>query len=126
LKPVGFFDVLAAVNDPVLALGLLAFGLLLVALPLAFWSVSGEATRSVTPCACWWRRESEPYGPAHPALVGIGPFPDQQSLRVALLPGLACTLTQLLVERSWPSPLVPAAATPMGLGLPRLRQLRSA
>jgi cytochrome c-type biogenesis protein CcsB len=28
----------------------------------------------------------------------------------------ACTLTQLLVERSYPSPLVPAAATPMGLG----------
>jgi cytochrome c-type biogenesis protein CcsB len=28
----------------------------------------------------------------------------------------ACTLTQLLVERSWPSPLVPAAATPMALG----------
>jgi hypothetical protein len=27
-----------------------------------------------------------------------------------------CTLTQLLVERSWPSPLVPAAATPIGLG----------
>jgi len=28
----------------------------------------------------------------------------------------ACTLTQLLVERSYPSPLVAAAATPMGLG----------
>jgi cytochrome c-type biogenesis protein CcsB len=28
----------------------------------------------------------------------------------------ACTLVQLLVERSWPSPLVPAAATPMALG----------
>jgi cytochrome c-type biogenesis protein CcsB len=27
-----------------------------------------------------------------------------------------CTLTQLLVERSWNSPLVPAAATPMALG----------
>jgi cytochrome c-type biogenesis protein CcsB len=27
-----------------------------------------------------------------------------------------CTLTQLLVERSWPSPIVPAAATPMALG----------
>ena len=27
-----------------------------------------------------------------------------------------CTLTQLLVERTWPSPLVPAAATPMALG----------
>ena len=28
----------------------------------------------------------------------------------------ACTLTQLLVERAWPSPIVAAAATPMGLG----------
>jgi cytochrome c-type biogenesis protein CcsB len=28
----------------------------------------------------------------------------------------ACTLTQLLVERSYPSPIVAAAATPMGLG----------
>jgi cytochrome c-type biogenesis protein CcsB len=28
----------------------------------------------------------------------------------------ACTLTQLLVERNWPSPLVAASATPMGLG----------
>lgn len=28
----------------------------------------------------------------------------------------ACTLTQLLVERSWPYPIVAAAATPMGLG----------
>ena len=28
----------------------------------------------------------------------------------------ACTLTQLLVERNWSSPLVAAAATPMGLG----------
>ena len=28
----------------------------------------------------------------------------------------ACTLTRLLVERSWPSPIVAAAATPMGLG----------
>ena len=27
-----------------------------------------------------------------------------------------CTLTQLLVERAWPNPLVPAAATPMALG----------
>ena len=28
----------------------------------------------------------------------------------------ACTLTQLLVERAWPKPIVAAAATPMGLG----------
>jgi len=117
LKPVGFFDVLAAVNDPVLALGLLAFGLLLVALPLAFWSVSGEATRSVTAVRLlvaaanlsltaqltlrWWES---------------GHFPISNLYESLCFLAWACTLTQLLVERSWPSPLVPAAATPMGLG----------
>ena len=29
-------------NDPVLALGLLAFGLLLLVLPLSFWALSGQ------------------------------------------------------------------------------------
>ncbi len=108
---------LAAVNDPVLALGLLAFGLLLVALPLAFWSVSGEATRSVTAVRLlvaaanlsltaqltlrWWES---------------GHFPISNLYESLCFLAWACTLTQLLVERSWPSPLVPAAATPMGLG----------
>ncbi len=117
MKPVGFFDVLAAVNDPVLALGLLAFGLLLVALPLAFWSVSGQATRSVTVVRLlvaaanlsltaqltlrWWES---------------GHFPISNLYESLCFLAWACTLTQLLVERSWPSPLVPAAATPMGLG----------
>ncbi|APD49551.1 c-type cytochrome biogenesis protein CcsB [Synechococcus sp. CS-602] len=104
-------------NDPVLALGLLAFGLLLVALPLAFWSVSGEATRSVTAVRLlvaaanlsltaqltlrWWES---------------GHFPISNLYESLCFLAWACTLTQLLVERSWPSPLVPAAATPMGLG----------
>lgn len=117
MKPVGFSDVLAAVNDPVLALGLLAFGLLLVALPLAFWSVSGAATRSVTVVRLlvaaanlsltaqltlrWWES---------------GHFPISNLYESLCFLAWACTLTQLLVERSWPSPLVPAAATPMGLG----------
>lgn len=108
---------LAAVNDPVLALGLLAFGLLLVALPLAFWSVSGQATRSVTVVRLlvaaanlsltaqltlrWWES---------------GHFPISNLYESLCFLAWACTLTQLLVERSWPSPLVPAAATPMGLG----------
>ncbi|NQV11575.1 MAG: c-type cytochrome biogenesis protein CcsB [Cyanobacteria bacterium] len=104
-------------NDPVLALGLLAFGLLLVALPLAFWSVSGAATRSVTVVRLlvaaanlsltaqltlrWWES---------------GHFPISNLYESLCFLAWACTLTQLLVERSWPSPLVPAAATPMGLG----------
>jgi len=33
-------------NDPVLLLGLLAFGALLLALPLSFWNLSGEQRSS--------------------------------------------------------------------------------
>ncbi len=102
-------------NDPVLSLGLLAFALLLVALPLAFWSLSGG--RSSSPVRLlvaaanlsltaqltlrWWES---------------GHFPISNLYESLCFLAWACTLTQLLVERSWPSPLVPAAATPMGLG----------
>ncbi|CAK6699385.1 c-type cytochrome biogenesis protein CcsB [Synechococcus sp. BA-124 BA4] len=102
-------------NDPVLSLGLLAFALLLVALPLAFWSLSGG--RSSSPVRLlvaaanlsltaqltlrWW---------------DSGHFPISNLYESLCFLAWACTLTQLLVERSWASPLVPAAATPMGLG----------
>jgi cytochrome c-type biogenesis protein CcsB len=103
------------VNDPVLSLGLLAFALLLVALPLAFWSLSGghssspvrllvaAANLSLTAQLTlrWWES---------------GHFPISNLYESLCFLAWACTLTQLLVERSWPSPLVPAAATPMGLG----------
>lgn len=102
-------------NDPVLSLGLLAFALLLVALPLAFWSLSGgrssSAVRLFVAAANlsltaqltlrWW---------------DSGHFPISNLYESLCFLAWACTLTQLLVERSWPSPLVPAAATPMGLG----------
>ncbi|MCT0219191.1 c-type cytochrome biogenesis protein CcsB [Synechococcus sp. CS-1329] len=104
-----------AVNDPVLSLGLLAFALLLVALPLAFWSLSGglssspvrllvaAANLSLTAQLTlrWW---------------DSGHFPISNLYESLCFLAWACTLTQLLVERSWPSPLVPAAATPMALG----------
>ncbi len=102
-------------NEPVLTLGLVAFGLLLLALPLAFWSVSGARgstlVRMLVAAAnlCltaqltlrWWES---------------GHFPISNLYESLCFLAWACTLTQLLVERSWPSPLVPAAATPMGLG----------
>ena len=102
-------------NDPVLSLGLLAFALLLVALPLAFWSLSGglssspvrllvaAANLSLTAQLTlrWW---------------DSGHFPISNLYESLCFLAWACTLTQLLVERSWPSPLVPAAATPMALG----------
>ena len=103
------------VNDPVLALGLLAFGLLLLVLPLSFWAVSGQRNspwvRLLVAAAnlCltaqlvlrWWES---------------GHFPISNLYESLCFLAWGCTLVQLLVERSWPSPLVAAAATPMGLG----------
>ena len=105
----------ALLNDPVLGLGLTAFALLLVALPLAFWSLSGgrssTAVRLLIAGAnlCltaqlvlrWWES---------------GHFPISNLYESLCFLAWGCTLTQLLVERSWPSPLVSAAATPMALG----------
>lgn len=102
-------------NDPVIALGLTAFGLLLLALPLAFWDVStgrsGRAVRLMVASANlaltaqlvlrWW---------------DSGHFPISNLYESLCFLAWACTLTQLLVQRSWPSPLVAAASTPMGLG----------
>ena len=103
-------------TDPVLALGLGAFALLLLALPVAFWSVSGsgqgsQAVRLMVAAANlaltaqlvlrWWQS---------------GHFPISNLYESLCFLAWACTLTQLLVERSYPSPIVAAAATPMGLG----------
>ena len=101
--------------DPVIALGLTAFALLLLVLPLAFWALSGghssKAVRLLMAAAnlCltaqlvlrWW---------------DSGHFPISNLYESLCFLAWACTLTQLLVERNWPSPLVPAAATPMALG----------
>jgi cytochrome c-type biogenesis protein CcsB len=101
--------------DPVLGLGLIAFSLLLLALPAAFWFVSADRTSSLvrvlvaTANLCltsqlvlrWWES---------------GHFPISNLYESLCFLAWGCTLTQLLVERSWPNPLVPAAATPMALG----------
>ena len=102
-------------DDPVIALGLLAFALLLLVLPLAFWAVSGgrnlPAVRLLVAAANlaltaqlvlrWW---------------DSGHFPISNLYESLCFLAWGCTLTQLLVERSWPSPLVPAATTPIALG----------
>ena len=101
--------------DPVLGLGLFAFGLLLLALPLAFWKVSSEQTSGLVTLLIatanlaltaqlvlrWWQS---------------GHFPISNLYESLCFLAWACTLTQLLVERTWPTPIVAAAATPMGLG----------
>jgi cytochrome c-type biogenesis protein CcsB len=101
--------------DLVTGLGFGAFLLLLLAMPLAFWSVASKArTGSVQLLVAmanllltsqlvlrWWES---------------GHFPISNLYESLCFLAWACTLTQLLVERSWPSPIVAAAATPMGLG----------
>jgi cytochrome c-type biogenesis protein CcsB len=103
------------VNDPVMALGLVAFGLLLLVLPLSFWAVSAQRPSSLVRLLVaganlcltaqlvlrWW---------------DAGHFPISNLYESLCFLAWGCTLTQLLVERSWPSPIVPAAATPMALG----------
>ena len=102
-------------DDPVLLLGLAAFALLLAALPWGFWAASsGQTSSGVRVLVAlanlsltaqlvlrWWQS---------------GHFPISNLYESLCFLAWACTLTQLLVERSWPSPLVAAAATPMGLG----------
>jgi cytochrome c-type biogenesis protein CcsB len=110
------FAVPTNVSDPVLALGLGAFALLLLALPMAFWSVSsggqGSSVVRLLVAAAnlaltaqlvlrWWQS---------------GHFPLSNLYESLCFLAWASTLTQLLVERSYPSPVVAAAATPMALG----------
>lgn len=103
--------------DPVLLLGLLAFGSLLLALPLAFWALSGSpqaptaklvrglvvAANLLLTIQLLWR------------WLDSGHFPISNLYESLCFLAWGCTLTQLLVERSWPSGLVPAATTPMAL-----------
>ena len=101
--------------DPVFSLGLAAFACLLLALPLAFWSLSGGQRSTVVTVLVatanlaltaqlvlrWWQS---------------GHFPISNLYESLCFLAWGCSLAQLLVERSWSSPLVSAACSPMALG----------
>jgi len=100
--------------DPILALGLIAFFILLISLPISFWSVAGQRTSSLTTFLIaianlfltsqltlrWWQS---------------GHFPVSNLYESLCFLTWGCTLTQLFVERAWKSPLIPAVATPVSL-----------
>ncbi len=103
-----------AISDPVLLLGLISFSFLLLALPWAFWSVSSNQTSSAVRLFV--------------ALANItltsqlvlrwlqsGHFPVSNLYESLCFLAWATTLAQLFVERSWPSPLVPAWITPISM-----------
>ncbi len=101
-------------EDPILGLGLLAFLILLISLPISFWSVASDQNSSVIKFLIaianlfltsqlllrWWQS---------------GHFPISNLYESLCFLTWACTLTQLFVERSWSSPIVSAVATPVSL-----------
>ncbi len=110
---IAFVNILE-LGDPVLSLGLVAFLLLLVALPVSFWSLTtNKKSSNVTLLIAlanlclasqlllrWWQS---------------GHFPVSNLYESLCFLAWSCSLTQLIVEQSWPSPLVSAFATPMSL-----------
>jgi cytochrome c-type biogenesis protein CcsB len=101
--------------DPVFTLGLAAFALLLLALPVAFWGLSGGRRSSLVTVLV---------ASANLCLTAqlllrwldSGHFPISNLYESLCFLAWGCSLAQLLVERSWPSPLVSAACSPMALG----------
>ena len=101
-------------GDPVLGLGLLAFFVLLISLPISFWSVAGGRNSSLTRFLIaitnlfltsqlllrWWQS---------------GHFPISNLYESLCFLTWGLTLTQLFVERAWSSPLISAVATPISL-----------
>jgi cytochrome c-type biogenesis protein CcsB len=104
-----------AAFDPVISLGLLSFGLLLLVLPLAFWSLIGGGGSRIVRLLVAAANLSLT---AQLVLrwLDSGHFPISNLYESLCFLAWGCTLTQLLVERNWPNPLVPAASTPMALG----------
>ena len=102
-------------HDPVLGLGLGAFALLLLVLPLSFWALSGGQASSPVRLLV---AAANLCLTAQLVLrwIDSGHFPISNLYESLCFLAWGCTLTQLLVERAWPSPLVAAAATPIGLG----------
>ena len=102
------------IDDPVLTFGLAAFFLLLVALPLALWSLGNKEISNIARILIilanfilaaqltlrWWQS---------------GHFPVSNLYESLCFLTWACTLAQLIIERSFPSPIVSAVSTPISL-----------
>ncbi len=105
---------LSSIGDPVLIFGFISFLLLLSSLPFAFWTVGG--TKSSRPATIlvalanlslasqlilrWFESSHFPISNLYESLCFLA---------------WGCTLTQLLVNRNWPSPLIHAFSTPVAL-----------
>tara|TARA_Y100001968_G_scaffold46755_1_gene36908 strand:+ start:4278 stop:5210 length:933 start_codon:yes stop_codon:yes gene_type:complete len=101
-------------SNPILGLGLVSFFLLLISLPISFWSLAGGNNSNISRLLIalanlfltsqlilrWWQS---------------GHFPISNLYESLCFLSWGCTLTQLFVERAWDSPIVPAIVTPVSL-----------
>ena len=119
-------------GDPILGLGLIAFFVLLISLPISFWFVAGARNSSLS---TFLIAISNLFLTSQLTLRWLqsGHFPISNLYESLCFLTWCCTLTQLFVERAWRSPLVSAVATPVSLlsigfasfGLPDDLQLSS-
>ena len=102
------------ISDPVIALGLITFSLLLCALPIAFWSLSSSKYSST---ATTLVALANLFITAQLTLrwLNSGHFPISNLYESLCFLTWGCTFTQLVVQRIYPSPLVASATTPMAL-----------
>ena len=101
-------------GDPVLLFGFVSFSLLLISLPFTFWVVGASKSSSIANVFValsnlflasqltlrWWQS---------------GHFPISNLYESLCFLTWAVTLAQLLIQRSWDSPLLPAFSTPFSL-----------
>ena len=108
------YTFLTDLGDPVFLFGFISFFLLLISLPLSFWSLSGNRKSStVTTLVAianlflasqlvirWWQSSHFPISNLYESLCFLA---------------WASTLVQLLIERSWSTPFISAFSIPFSL-----------
>jgi cytochrome c-type biogenesis protein CcsB len=95
----------------------MAFAALLVALPIAFWGLGGTVGALAAKIVRGLVVSANLLLTTQLLLrwLDSGHFPVSNLYESLCFLAWGCTLTQLMVERSWPSPIVPAATTPIAL-----------
>ena len=101
-------------GEPVLGLGLLAFFILLISLPISFWAVAGGRNSSLTRFLI---AAANLFLTSQLILRWLqsGHFPISNLYESLCFLTWGCTLTQLFIERAWSSPFISAVATPVSL-----------
>ena len=111
---ISFLSLFNQFDNPVILFGLLSFSFLLISLPFSFWALFSSKSSSITRVLValanlllaaqlilrWWQSAHFPISNLYESLCFLT---------------WAITLSHLLIERYWDSPLIPALSIPMSL-----------